>query len=163
MKKTIIVASLALIAGAFGGINPARVQAAQAISQVTSNGTLKGSYSFSTLGSYYGYYPGSGILTFDGKGNVTGTMSMTSDYDYVCANMPLVGTYTVYPGYNIASAQLSGTAVSTGACDAANFTLPVAITIGATGSTIYFAEMDNGGDGTYFKEFGTFAAVGNHY
>jgi len=165
MKKTMILASLALMAGAFGGINPARAQAAQAVPQVNSNGVLKGNYSFTTIGSYEGSYPAAGTLTFDGKGGVTGVISAVSDYDYVCANMTLVGTYTVYPTYNIGSAQMSLTSVSTGGCGLTGngATLPIAITIGASGNTIYLAEMDDYSTGTYGDDFYLFSAVGNHY
>jgi hypothetical protein len=164
MKKTIIVASLALMAGAFGGINPARLQAAQAVSQVTSNGTLKGNYSFSTLGTDDADYPAAGTLTFDGKGGVTGVISAYYD-GAVCANMILAGTYTIYPTYNIGSAQMTLASVNTGGCALAGNgnTLPVAITIGAGGNTIYLAEMDGYTTGYYSDYFALFTAVGNHY
>ena len=42
---------------------------------------LEGNYSFTTIGSYDGYYPSAGMLTFDGKGHVSGVMSAIYDYD----------------------------------------------------------------------------------
>jgi hypothetical protein len=166
MKKTMIFASLALIAAATaGGIEPARAQAAQVAPQAISYGGLKGNYSFSTLGTDDAYYPSAGELNFDGKGHVTGVISAVYDESDVCANMTLVGTYTTYPGYNIGSAQLTLSSVSTGGCalNGDGDTLPVAITIGAGGNTIYLAEMDNYSTGTYGDDFSLFTAVGNHY
>jgi hypothetical protein len=165
MKKTMIFASLALMAGAFCGIEPARAQPVQAVPLAVNYTVLKGNYSFSTLGTDDSYYPSAGTLTFDGKGHVTGVISAMYDYSYVCANMTLVGTYTVYPGYNIGSAQMSLTSVSTGGCglEGNGDTLPVAITIGAGGNTIYLAEMDDYSAGTYGHTFSLFTAVGNHY
>lgn len=165
MKKAIMMASVALMASAFGGINLARVEAAQAVSQAVTYQTLKGNYAFSTLGSSSCYYPSAGTLTFDGKGHVTGVISAMYDESDVCANMTLVGTYTVYPGYNIGSAQMSLTSVNTGGCglEGNGVTLPVTITIGNGGNTIYLAEMDDYSTGTYGYTFSLFTAVANHY
>jgi len=164
MKKTIMVASIALMAGAFGGINSAPAQATQAVSQAVTYTALKGNYGFTSLSSEDGDYPSSGTLTFDGKGHVTGVMSLYDDGN-ACSGMTLVGTYTVNPGLASGFATMSLTSVNTGTCALAGNgdTLPVAITIANSGNTIYLAEMDLYSTGFFSVDFGPFGAVGTHY
>jgi hypothetical protein len=164
MKKTIMVTSIALMAGAFGGMNPSRVQAAQAVSQAVTYTLLKGNYSFASLANDDGDYPSSGTFTFDGKGHVTGVMNLYNDGD-VCAGMTLVGTYTVNPGLASGSAIMSLTSVSTGGCGLAGNgdTLPVVISIGSGGNSLYFAEMDDESKGYFGDDFAFFAGPANHY
>jgi hypothetical protein len=164
MKKTIIVASLALMAGAFSSSILTRAYAAQAISQQVYYTALKGNYAFASLSSSYNDYPSAGSLTFDGKGNVTGIMNLNNDGD-VCQGMTLVGTYTVNPGLATGSAQMSLTSVSTGDCTLAGNgdTLPVAFSIAASGNVLYLEEMDSYTDGFFSASFGYWTALANHY
>jgi hypothetical protein len=165
MKKTTMIASIALMAGAFGGINSAPAQAAPSeASQAVTYTALKGNYGFTSLSSSDGEYPAAGTLTFDGKGHVTGVMSASAD-DTVCSGMTLVGTYSVNPGLASGSATLALTSVNTANCGlvANGATLPVAITIANSGNTIYLAEMDLYTTGFFSDTFGPFVAVGTHY
>ncbi|MGA2410415.1 MAG: hypothetical protein ABSG46_08525 [Candidatus Binataceae bacterium] len=164
MKKTIMIASIALMAGAFGGINCTPAQAAQAVSQAVTYTALNGNYGFTSLSSGAGDYPSSGTLTFDGKGHVTGVMSLWADGD-VCSGMTLVGTYTVNPGLASGSATMSLTSVNTGGCALSGngYTLPVAITIANSGNTIYLAEMDDYTTNFFATAFDAFGAVATHY
>jgi hypothetical protein len=158
------MAPLALLAGAFGGISPTNAQAAQVISQQVSYTELKGNYAFASLSSSDNSYPSAGTLAFDGKGHVTGVINVYDDGD-VCSGMTLVGTYTVNPGLATGSAQMSLTSVNTGGCGLAGngATLPVVLSIGAGGNTLYLAEMDDYGTGYFSPSFGLFTAVTNHY
>jgi hypothetical protein len=58
------------------------------------NHSLKGTFSFRSFNVYAGYEPAVGTLTFDGEGNVSGTMDLNID-DVVCTGTTLSGTYTV--------------------------------------------------------------------
>jgi hypothetical protein len=164
MKKTIMMASVALMASALGGLNSAPAQAAQAVSQAVTYTALKGNYAFTSLSSDSGEYTSAGTFTFDGKGHVTGVMTAYLDYD-VCAGMTLTGTYAVFPGLATGAAVMSLTSVNTGDCALAGNgnTLPVVISIANSGNTLYFAEMDTYTAGTFGDIFGLFTAVGNHY
>jgi hypothetical protein len=165
MKKTTMIASIALMAGAFGGINSAPAQAAPSEpAQPVTYTALKGNYGFTSLSSSDGEYPAAGTLTFDGKGHVTGVMSASAD-DTVCSGMTLVGTYSVNPGLASGSATLALTSVNTANCGLTGNgeTLPVALTIAAGGNTIYLAEMDSYTLGFYSVTFGPFGAVATHY
>jgi hypothetical protein len=165
MKKTIMIASIALMAGAFGGINSAPTQAAPSQpAQPVYYTALKGNFGFTSLSSEDGEYPAAGTLTFDGKGHVTGVMSVHDD-DGVCSGMTLVGTYSVNPGLATGSATLSLTSVNTNNCGLAGNgdTLPVTLTIAAGGNTIYLAEMDTYTKGFYSDDFGPFTAAATHY
>jgi hypothetical protein len=164
MKKTIIAASIALMAGAFAGINSRPVQAAVAVSQAVTYTALKGNYAFTSLSSSDNNFPSAGTLTFDGKGHITGVMSMY-DNGVVCSGMTLVGTYTVNPGLASGSATMSLTSVSTGGCALAGngVTIPVTITIANAGNAIYLAEMDDYGAGYFSGSFGFLTAAAYHY
>jgi hypothetical protein len=70
------------------------------------NHSLKGTFSFRSFNGYYGYEPAVGTLTFDGEGNVSGTMDINVD-STVCTGTTLSGTYTVN------SDKLTGTATLT--------------------------------------------------
>ena len=70
------------------------------------NHSLKGTFSFRSFNGYYGFEPAVGTLTFDGEGNVSGTMDLNID-DVVCTGTTLSGTYTVN------SDKLTGTATLT--------------------------------------------------
>jgi hypothetical protein len=164
MKKTIMVASFALLASVFGGMSFTRAQAAQTVSQAVTYTLLKGNYSFASLANDDGDYPSSGTFTFDGKGHVSGVMNLYND-DSVCAGMTLVGTYTVNPGLASGFAIMSLTSVSTGGCGLAGNgdTLPVAIAIGSSGNSLYLAEMDDESSGYFGDDFAFFAGPANHY
>lgn len=164
MKKTTIMVPLVLIASAFGGLNAKPAEAVPAVSQAVSYTALKGNYGFTSLASSSGVYPASGTLTFDGKGGITGVMSMYAD-GVVCSGMTLVGTYSVNPGLASGSATTSLTSVSTGGCalKGNGDTLPMTITIANGGNTIYLAEMDLYTAGYFSDNFGPFGAVATHY
>ena len=70
------------------------------------NHSLKGTFSFGSFNVYYGFEPAVGTLTFDGEGNVSGTMDINVD-GTVCTGTTLSGTYTVN------SDKLTGTATLT--------------------------------------------------
>jgi hypothetical protein len=70
------------------------------------NHSLKGTFSFGSFNAYYGFDPAVGTLTFDGEGNVSGTMDINLD-STVCTGTTLSGTYTVN------SDKLTGTATLT--------------------------------------------------
>jgi len=70
------------------------------------NHSLKGTFSFRSFNGYYGFEPAVGTLTFDGEGNVSGTMDINVD-GTVCTGTTLSGTYTVN------SDKLTGTATLT--------------------------------------------------
>jgi hypothetical protein len=163
MKKTIMVASIALMVNAFG-ISPTRTQAAQSVSQAVTYTLLKGNYSFSSLAQDDGDYVNAGTFTFDGKGHVTGVMNLYDDGD-VCAGMTLVGTYTVNPGLASGSALMSLTSVNTGGCALSGNgdSLPVVISIGSGGNYLYIAEMDDESSGYFSDDFAYFGGSAIHY
>jgi hypothetical protein len=70
------------------------------------NHSLKGTFSFGDFNGYAGYEPAVGTLTFDGGGDVSGTMDINVD-GVVCTGTTLTGTYTVN------SDKLTGTATLT--------------------------------------------------
>jgi hypothetical protein len=164
MKKTIKMASLAVIASALGGLSSAPASAAQAVSQAVTYTALRGNYAFASLSSSSNDFPSAGTLTFDGKGHVTAVMSLY-DIGNVCSGMTLVGTYTVNPGLASGFATMSLTSVNTGGCTLAGNgdTLPMTITIASGGNIIYLAEMDDYGAGYFSDSFGFFTAAAYHY
>ncbi len=116
------------------------------------NHTLRGVFSFRDLDSYYSYVPSVGTLTFDGNGNVTGTMDINDD-GTVCQGTTLSGTYTVN------SDRLTGTAMltlsnSSSACSSLdNVSLPLSLSLVRNGNgavtVVNMAEMDDYTSGTF--------------
>jgi hypothetical protein len=164
MTKTIIAIFIALMASAVGAISPTSAQAGQAVSQAVTYTLLKGSYSFGAPVNDDGNYPSAGTFTFDGKGHVSGVMSLNYSGD-VCDGMTLNGTYTVNPGAASGSAVMSLTSVNTGNCGLKGNgdTLPVVLYIASGGNVIYFAEMDNESAGYFSDNFAFFGATATHY
>lgn len=157
MKKglRLAVASIAVLglSLAAGGMALAQSSSGQvATSSQRLNHSLKGIFSFRDLDSYYSYVPSVGTLTFDGNGNVTGTMDINDD-GTVCQGTGLSGTYTVNPD------RLTGTAtltLSSPACSSVNgVSLPLSLSLVRKGSgvvtVVNMVEMDDYTTGTFSK------------
>ncbi len=159
MKKglRLAVASIAVLglSLAAGGMALAQSSSGQvATSSQRLNHSLKGIFSFRDLDSYYSYVPSVGTLTFDGNGNVTGTMDINDD-GTVCQGTGLSGTYTVN------SDRLTGTATltlsnSSSACSSLNnASLPLSLSLVRNGNgvvtVVNMAEMDDFTTGTFSK------------
>ena len=128
------------------------------------NHALRGVFSFRDLNSYYSYVPSVGTLTFDGNGNVTGTMDINDDTT-VCQGTSLSGTYTVNPDKLTATATLTLSTTATGCSSLNNVTIPLSLSLVRDGSgvvtVINMAEMDNGSPGTFYSATDSFfGAVG---
>ncbi len=156
MKKglRLAVASIAVLglSLAAGGMALAQSSSGQVINSRKFNHSLKGTFSFRALDVYYGYAPSLGTLTFDGNGNVTGTMDLNDD-GTVCQGTGLSGTYTVNPD------RLTGTAtltLSSPACSSVNgVSLPLSLSLVRKGSgvvtVVNMVEMDDYTTGTFSK------------
>jgi len=133
------------------------------------NHSLKGTFSFRSFNGYYGWEPAVGTLTFDGEGNVSGTMDINVD-GTVCTGTTLSGTYTVN------SDKLTGTAALTlrntsASCESVfpssgtGVSLPLSLSLVRNGNgvvtLINMAEMDEGTTGTFYNTTNSiFGAVG---
>jgi hypothetical protein len=139
------------------------------------NHSLKGTFSFRALDDYYSYEPAVGTLTFDGEGNVSGTMDINV-YGTVCTGTTLSGTYTVNSDKLTGTATLTVTNNSTSCKYSSNS----ALVFPSTGTTvslvlslslvrngngvvtlINMAEMDADTTGTFYNTtYSIFGAVG---
>lgn len=163
MKKNSTLTSLALLALSTV-VSGLTAQAVQAVPQQVTYTALKGNYAFGSPANDEGIYPSAGTFTFDGKGHVSGVLSM-NDNGTVCNGMTLIGTYTVNPGLASGSALMTLTSVSTGGCDNAgnNDSIPLVLAIANGGNVIYFAEMDDESTGYFSDNFAYLAGVATHY
>ena len=164
MKKNIKLALIGLLTGSFAAAYIPYARAGQALPQAVTYTNLQGNYTFFAPTGSENYYQGAGTLTFDGKGHVTGVMTYNAG-EVICAGMTVNGTYTVYPGTAMASAQMALTSTNTNNC--ANLgngdTLSAAISIGAGSNILYIAEMDPATTGYFAYDFKFFGGTMTHY
>ncbi len=165
MRKSFRLLALAAAVGLsfeLGGMALAQSSSGQASNpQQRLNHSLKGTFSFPALNLSYEGVVGVGTLSFDGKGNVTGTMDLDLE-GAVCLGNTLSGMYAVN------SDRLTGTAtllLSSSACSSINnVSLPLSLSLVRNGNgvvtVINMAEMDSCGSGTLCRALlGLFGAV----
>ncbi len=156
------------------------------------NHSLKGTFSFRSFNGYqslvsdlpyvgnvygyYGYAPAVGTLTFDGEGNVSGTMDINfGQQQTVCPGTTLSGTYTVNPDKMTGTATLTVTNNSTSCyyqgapvfppsgTGVVSLALSLSLVRNGNGvvTLINMAEMDEDTTGTFYITTGSpFGAVG---
>jgi hypothetical protein len=164
MRNNIKLALIGLLTGSFAAVYLPCAHAALALPQAVTYTNLQGNYTFFAPTGEGSYFQGVGTLTFDGKGHVTGVMTYNAG-DTICAGMTVTGTYTVYPGTAMASAQMALTSTNTNNCGnlGNGDTLSAAISIGAGSNILYIAEMDPDASGYFAHDFKFFGGTMTHY
>jgi hypothetical protein len=164
MNKTIKLGLIGLLTGSLAAIYLPCARAAQALPQAVTYTKLQGNYTFFAPTGDENYYQGVGTITFDGKGHVTGVMTYNAG-DTICVGMTVTGTYTVYPGTAMASAQMALASTNTSNCGnlGNGDTLSAAISIGAGSNILYIAEMDPATSGYFAHDFEFFGGTMTHY
>ncbi|HVA79271.1 MAG TPA: hypothetical protein VNF27_15340 [Candidatus Binataceae bacterium] len=119
------------------------------------NKSLKGTFTYLSHGDGE-YYPTTGILSFDGNGNITGTMELNDD-GTVCSGITLSGTYTVNADKTTGTGSLT-LATSTSGCGNTD-TIPMSFALSSGGKTVYIEEMDTCATGTFCDSFAIFEAA----
>lgn len=158
VARTTLIAAIVL---SFGIGGHARAQSSPDVSHSNAHeSSIKGTFSYSTPSGDDGFVVSTGTFTFDGKGNVTGTMDLNDD-GTLCPGLTLSGTYTMNPDRVTGTAALALTVpTADSSCSFGNNdTLNLSLSLASGTKIVNFAEMDVYTSGTFQESFDPIAGV----